>query len=119
MLLPALMSMYGSSGLADILPNAVNVTISNTAGPPFPMYCAGAKVTALYPVSIPIHGIGLNLTVQSYEDHMDFGLTGDYASIPDIAHLGDLIVSSFEELRNLVLGQAETKEKNKPAAAKT
>lgn len=104
MLLPALMNMYGKSGLADILPNAVNVTISNTAGPPFPMYCAGAKVTALYPVSIPIHGIGLNLTVQSYLDKMDFGLTADHASVPDIANLGDLIVDSFEELKKLVLG---------------
>lgn len=103
MLLPALMSMYGQSGLADILPNAVNLTISNTAGPPFPLFCAGAKVTALYPVSIPIHGIGLNLTVQSYLEHMDFGLTADHASVPDIADLGDLIVDSFEELRALVL----------------
>lgn len=113
MLLPALMSMYGKSGLADILPNAVNVTISNTAGPPFPLFCAGAKVTALYPVSIPIHGIGLNLTVQSYLDKMDFGLTADYASVPDIARLGDLIVDSFDELNNLILGsQKKSSEKS-------
>ena len=113
MLLPALMGMYGKSGLADILPNAVNVTISNTAGPPFPLFCAGAKVTALYPVSIPIHGIGLNLTVQSYLDKMDFGLTADYASVPDIAHLGDLIVDSFEELNNLVLGSQKKSPKRR------
>ena len=48
---------------------------------------------------------GLNLTVQSYLDKMDFGLTADYASVPDIAELGDLIVDSFEELRKLVLGE--------------
>ena len=102
--LPALMNMYGKSGLANILPNAVNVTISNTPGPPFPMYCAGAKVLALYPVSIPIHGVGLNLTVQSYLDRLDFGLTADHGSVPDIGHLGDLLVESFEELRDIVLG---------------
>ncbi|MEL7429010.1 MAG: wax ester/triacylglycerol synthase family O-acyltransferase [Pseudomonadota bacterium] len=103
MLLPALMNMYGRSGLADVLPNAVNVTISNNAGPPFPMYCAGAKVTALYPVSIPVHGVGLNFTVQSYLDKMDFGLTADHASVPDIAKLGDLLLDSFEELKKAVL----------------
>jgi len=93
------MSMYGKSGLANLLPNAVNVTISNTAGPPFPMFCAGAKLVGLYPVSIPIHGIGLNLTVQSYLDRLDFGLTADHASVPDIGRLGDLLVESFEELK--------------------
>lgn len=105
MLLPALMNMYGRSGLADVLPNAVNVTISNNAGPPFPMYCAGAKVTALYPVSIPVHGVGLNFTVQSYLDKMDFGLTADHASVPDIAKLGDLLMDSFKELKKAVLAE--------------
>jgi len=102
-LLPTMMSMYGKSGLTNLLPNAVNVTISNTAGPPFPMFCAGAKLVSLYPVSIPIHGIGLNLTVQSYLDRLDFGLTGDYESVPDIGHLGDLLVRSFEELKAIIL----------------
>ncbi len=105
-LLPTMMSMYGKSGLANLLPNAVNVTISNTAGPPFPMFCAGAKLVSLYPVSIPIHGIGLNLTVQSYLDRLDFGLTADHASVPDIGHLGDLLVQSFEELKAAVLPKA-------------
>ena len=105
MLLPALMNMYGQSGLADILPNAVNVTISNNAAPPFPMFCAGAKVLALYPVSIPVHGVGLNFTVQSYLDKMDFGLTADFASVPDIGHLGNLLVDSFEELKTLVIAE--------------
>ncbi|MEM7214325.1 MAG: wax ester/triacylglycerol synthase family O-acyltransferase [Pseudomonadota bacterium] len=118
-LLPAMMSMYGKTGLADILPNAVNVTISNTAGPPFPMFCAGAKLLSLYPVSIPIHGIGLNLTVQSYLDHLDFGLTADYASVPDLADLGDLLVKSFEELRDVVLGPpAKPAPKRKPSTKK-
>ncbi|MEM9277093.1 MAG: wax ester/triacylglycerol synthase family O-acyltransferase [Pseudomonadota bacterium] len=117
-LLPAMMNMYGKSGMANIMPNAVNVTISNTPGPPFPMYCAGAKVLALYPVSIPIHGIGLNMTVQSYLDRLDFGLTADYASVPDIGHLGDLLVQSFEELRNAVLGKPETTAPKKKQNAK-
>ncbi|MEM7289238.1 MAG: wax ester/triacylglycerol synthase family O-acyltransferase, partial [Pseudomonadota bacterium] len=105
-LLPAIMSMYGKTGLANILPNAVNVVISNTAGPPFPMYCAGAKLLALYPVSIPVHGIGLNLTVQSYLGRLDFGIVADHASVPDIGHLGDLLVDSFEELKVAALGKA-------------
>ena len=85
-------------GLADVVPQAVNVCISNTMGPPFPLYCAGAKVTALYPVSIVIHGMGLNFTVQSYLDGLNFGLTGGRRAVPDIDVLSDMLVASFDEL---------------------
>lgn len=102
-LLPGLMQLYGSSKLADYIPQVVNMTISNTAGPPFPLYCAGAKVTALYPVSIATHGVALNVTVQSYLDHLDFGITADHKAMPDADHFADLIVGSFEELKKAAL----------------
>jgi WS/DGAT/MGAT family acyltransferase len=101
-LLPGLMQLYGGTKLADYIPQAVNLTISNTQGPPFPLYCAGAKVTALYPVSIPIHGVALNVTVQSYLDHLDFGITADHKAMPDADHFAKLIVSAFEELKSAV-----------------
>lgn len=116
MLLPGLMQLYGGARLAEIAPNVANVVISNTAGPPVPLYCAGARVTALYPVSIPVHGAGLNFTVQSYCDSLDFGVTADRASTPDAERIGDLIVASFEELRDAVLGAPTKAEPKAPAA---
>ena len=101
-LLPGLMQLYGTSKLADVLPSAVNMCISNNMGPPFPLFCAGAKVTALYPVSIATHGCALNVTVQSYLDHLDFGITADYKAVPDVDDLADLLVASFEELKTAV-----------------
>lgn len=119
-LLPGIMQLYGKTKLADILPNAVNVTISNTAGPPFPMYCAGATVTSLYPVSIPIHGVGLNFTVQSYMDKLDFGLTAGRSAVPDIHILADFLVEAFEELREVTgiaaEAKAETQAQSDPAS---
>ena len=105
-LLPGLMQLYGRSKLADHIPQAVNLTISNTQGPPFPLYCAGAKVTALYPVSIPTHGVALNVTVQSYLEGLDFGVTADHKAMPDADDFADLLVASFEELRDAVAKQA-------------
>ena len=101
-LLPGLMQLYGNTKLADVIPQVVNMCISNNAGPPFPLYCAGAKVTALYPVSIATHGVGLNVTVQSYIDHLDFGLTCDYKAVPDVDVLAGLFIDSFEELKDAV-----------------
>ena len=83
-LLQLIMLVYGRSGLADKLPMPMNVTISNVPGPPMPLYCAGAKVTALHPVSIPAHGAALNITVQSYMDALNFGLTADRRAVPDV-----------------------------------
>lgn len=99
LLLPGLMQFYGRSGIADLLPSAVNLTISNTMGPPFPLFCASAKILALYPVSIPVHGIALNMTVQSYQDKLDFGLTGDRKAVPDIDELADLLAPALAELK--------------------
>ncbi len=101
-LLPGLMQLYGITKLADIAPQAVNLTISNTMGPPFPMYCAGAKVLALYPVSIPVHGVGLNITVQSYFGSLDFGITAAEKSVPDPDILAEYLGQAMEELKTAV-----------------
>jgi WS/DGAT/MGAT family acyltransferase len=115
MLLPGLVQLLGKSGLADMVPMGVNVVISNTQGPPFPLYCAGAKVTALYPVSIPTHGIGLNLTVQSYMNALDFGLTADRKAVPDVADLADDLKTALDELVAAV--RAKMPQREEPAAA--
>jgi len=51
-----------------------NVTISNVPGPPFPLYVAGAPVSATYPVGPIFDGSGVNMTVMSYLDRLDFGI---------------------------------------------
>ncbi|WP_168201511.1 WS/DGAT/MGAT family O-acyltransferase [Phreatobacter aquaticus] len=105
LLLPGLMKLFGKSGLADLVPMGVNVVISNTAGPNFPLYCAGAKISALYPVSIPTHGVGLNFTVQSYLDHLDFGLTGCAKAVPDMGRLADHLAEALAELKTAVVAK--------------
>ena len=104
-LLQLVMLVYGRSGLADKLPMPMNVTISNVPGPPMPLYCAGAKVTALHPVSIPAHGAALNITVQSYMDALNFGLTADRRAVPDVGLLGDYLVEAAAELTKAVATQ--------------
>jgi WS/DGAT/MGAT family acyltransferase len=104
-LIRGLMDLYGRSGLADVLPTACNVCISNVPGPNVPLYGAGAKVAALYPVSIPAHGCALNLTVQSYLGSLDFGLTADRRAVPDIGRLADYLTEEFVALKTAVLGE--------------
>ncbi|MGB3501524.1 MAG: wax ester/triacylglycerol synthase family O-acyltransferase [Mesorhizobium sp.] len=98
-LLPGLAQLYGRSGLADLMPSTTNLTISNVPGPPIPVFCAGAKVVAMYPVSIPVHGIALNITVQSYVDRLDFGITADRKAVPDADAMADLFAPALAELK--------------------
>ncbi len=64
-----------------------NLVISNVPGPQFPLYLAGAKFVANYPVSVITHGMGLNITVMSYMGHLDFGIVADREQMPDVALL--------------------------------
>jgi WS/DGAT/MGAT family acyltransferase len=97
-ILSGLSRLYGRSGISNWTNPPANVVISNVPGPPVPLFCAEARVAALYPVSIPAHGMALNLTVQSYVDNLDFGLTADRRAVPDIEHLADLLQVAFNEL---------------------
>jgi WS/DGAT/MGAT family acyltransferase len=105
-LMSGLASLYGRSGLADKLPPMANVAISNVPGPSFPLYFAGAKLATYFPVSIPGHGLALNMTVQSYNGSLEFGLTACRRAVPDIADLGDYVVAEHKKLVGLIVGQA-------------
>ncbi len=94
--------LYGRSGLANRMPPLVNVAISNVPGPQVPLYFAGAKVATYFPVSIPTHGIALNMTVQSYNGALEVGLTACRRAMPDLADLADYVVQEHAQLLALV-----------------
>jgi WS/DGAT/MGAT family acyltransferase len=115
--LSTLAKLYGRSGIANWTNPAANVVISNVPGPPVPLFCAEAKVSGLYPVSIPAHGMALNLTVQSYVDNLDFGLTADRRAVPDIDVLGDYLQVAFDELQAAIAAQSPAPAAAPPAEA--
>ncbi len=84
--------------LADRVNSPVNVVISNVPGPRQSLYFAGAKLDAYIPVSTISDGIGLNITVHSYADRMDFGLISDRNLVPDLWHLVDLHIDEIARL---------------------
>jgi len=64
-----------------------NLIISNVPGPKTTLYMNGAKLVGTYPVSIPIQGMALNITCNSYDQDMEFGLTGCRRSVPHLQRL--------------------------------
>jgi diacylglycerol O-acyltransferase len=76
-----------------------NLVISNVPGPQFPLYLAGARLVAQYPISVITDGMGLNITVMSYCGQMDFGIVADRDQMPDVWKLLDWLRESLDELR--------------------
>ena len=70
-----------------------NLIISNVPGPRTTHYWNGARMLGIYPLSIPINGMALNITCTSYDGKMCFGLTGCRRTVPHLqrmlAHLDD------------------------------
>lgn len=105
------------TGAANNMPMPFNVLISNVPGPREAIYSNGAKMLSHYPVSIPAHGLGLNITVQSYTDGLFVGLTAAHNIIPDIKVLRDDLIASYLELKGLIV-PATVSEITKNAAPK-
>jgi diacylglycerol O-acyltransferase len=104
-LVSGLASLYGRSRLADRL-RLANVTISNVPGSPVPVYLAGAKMLDHSPVSIVVHGVALNITVQSYMGQLCFGLIACRRAVPDVEELGAQLKRAFAAMQRLPLPEA-------------
>jgi WS/DGAT/MGAT family acyltransferase len=84
----------------------VNVVLSNVPGANIPVYLAGCDVLYYYPVSVIVEGVGLNITVQSYNGGLHFGLIACRELVPDLEQMADYIVEETETLLRLVRGDA-------------
>ena len=60
-----------------------NVVISSVRGGDQPMYIAGARTTAIYPMSVIMPGGGVNVTSFSSAGNVDFGITIEPDLVPD------------------------------------
>lgn len=85
-------------GVADRIPPNFNIAISNVPGPKQPLYLNGARLAGMYPVSIPMQGAAMNITVTSYVDSLDFGITACRRSVPQTQRMIDHLEASLHEL---------------------
>ncbi len=63
-----------------------------------PLYWNGAQLQGVYPLSIPMDGQALNITVTTYVDHVEFGLTGCRQRVPHLQRLLGQLDDTLEEL---------------------
>ena len=92
-LMASITPLYRKAVQSERIPVVANLAISNVPGPQTPLFLAGRKMTAYYPVSIVTHGLGLNVTIVSYDGSLDFGVVAAKSALPDVdvfaRHLAD------------------------------
>src|SRR5437764_14573247 len=75
-----------------------NLVVSNVPGPQVPMYIAGARLVATYPVLLLAENVALSVAVTSLAGTMGFGFTGDWDATPDIDFMATSLEESLDEL---------------------
>jgi diacylglycerol O-acyltransferase / wax synthase len=101
------LNALGKSSFISRLPMMANLAISNVPGPPVSLYMAGAKFLSFHPLSIIVHGLALNITIQSYAGHIDFGIVADKKALPHADDLAKAIEAAFNEAQSVFSSPAE------------
>ena len=110
--------LYSSMRLADRHNPFFNVTISNVPGPNFPLYSAGSRMVAMYPMGPIADGGGLNITVMSYMGSMFFGLVACRETVPKVWNIAHYLNDALEELKKAADRATASTAKAKPARSR-
>lgn len=95
----ALAGVNASTHLDRVARPACNLVISNVPGSKQTRYLNGARLLGIFPVSALAASIGLNVTLSSYEDHMDFGFVADTGAVQDVSALAAHTRRAYQELK--------------------
>jgi diacylglycerol O-acyltransferase / wax synthase len=90
--------LYSQLNIADRHPPLYNLVVSNVPGPDFPLYLDGAELVATYPMGPVSEGAGLNVTVLSYLDNVDFGFLACTEQVPDVDAMAADVELAMAEL---------------------
>jgi hypothetical protein len=97
----------------------VQTVTTNVPGPQFTLYAAGRQLVYAYPY-VPIAGsVRISIAIFSYLGGLNFGVTGDWDSVPDIDVLTRGIEAGMAELVEIARRPARHTSPVKPVRAAT
>jgi diacylglycerol O-acyltransferase len=80
------------------VPGMMNTIVSNVPGPPMTLFIGGARVTGIFSASVLLDQMGLNITLFTFGDRVDFGLHVDPDLVEDPWAIADAIHDALAEL---------------------
>jgi diacylglycerol O-acyltransferase / wax synthase len=95
---PAMLLALGGRVATRTPQRAVNTVTTNVPGPQHPMYLVGRRMLEYFPF-VPLAGhVRIGVAIVSYDGTLNFGVTGDYETAPDIGVLAAGIEAGLAEL---------------------
>ncbi len=95
---PASFHALGARVAAQEVRRGFALCVTNAPGPQSPLYAAGARLVASYPVPPLLPGKRLSIGVTSYDGHVFYGITADRDALPDADLLGTCVLEALAEL---------------------
>jgi len=110
--------LYSRFHLSEFHAPVFNVTITNVPGPQFPIYMAGSKMLHVMGMAPIIDGMGLIITVLSYDGKLTISPTSCAKTMPDIDKFSRYILEAANELEAEILKFEKKQSKKKKAVTK-
>ena len=95
---PTTLHALGVRVSAEVMRKQHDLLVTNVPGPQVPLYAAGARLAASYPVLPLSAGHLLTIGVTSYDGEVYFGLTADRDAVRDLDVLAQCLLDALEEL---------------------
>lgn len=111
--------LYSRFQVAEMHNPIFNVVITNVPGPQFPLYMNGRKLLAHMGMAPIIDGMGLIITIFSYNGLITVSPTSDANTMPDIDVFARYLREAANELETAVLQYQAAQEAEKPTAAES
>lgn len=73
-----------------------NVVVTNVPGPAFPVFVAGARMQACYPLVPLFEGQALGVALFSYDGRLHWGFNADWDVVPDLHELVDAVAAEYD-----------------------
>jgi WS/DGAT/MGAT family acyltransferase len=94
--------LLGAISIDEMASPPFNLTISNVPGPRHSVYCGGSRLVANYPLSVLSEGVGLHISLVTYDDQLHLGVVTCRDALPSQWELVDDLVASLDELRSAI-----------------
>ena len=95
---PSTLHALGVRVSAEVMRKQHDLLVTNVPGPQVPLYAAGARLAASYPVLPLSAGRLLTMGVTSYDGELYFGLTADRDAVRDLDVLAQCLLDALDEL---------------------
>jgi WS/DGAT/MGAT family acyltransferase len=106
---PAMLLAAGARVAMRVPQRNLNTVTTNVPGPQHPLYLAGRRLLEVFPYVPLASNVRVGLAIYSYDGGLNFGITGDYDTAPDIGVVGHGIERGMAELVGLAQKGPRTK----------